>query len=406
MKTAYDETIVDPGDRASKLAHSVCVNSFGNNSIIEVAPIDRSGSFRGPVDYVYRSDISRAIGDGRVLFIDQNDGAGSKPHFAGILGTEEAFGNLGYEVLAMCVDDIARFGGMPVAVANQVDARAITSKNIHLFQALMRGFTCALRDSRCICTTGETAIMTRNITGFGDDGGPDSLWMTHSASAHGIIRPNMKLFPQRDIVPGMPIIGLGERGYRCNGGTQFTRIIEKLWGGVRSLLLRNAGARSFIEALTAPSVIYSPYVTVACGWDQHGTERASSSGVLGIAHITGGGVWKKFSEMLPDGVGADLDRMPAPPQVLLQAQQLAAEAGIPMTDHECYGTFHGGCGMLVVCKSDHTALAFMHRLKSLGLSDRVSVQQVGVTTASPEKEIRIQSRFAGGDELSSLRPPQ
>jgi phosphoribosylaminoimidazole (AIR) synthetase len=232
--------------------------------------------------------------------------------------------------------------------------------------------------------------------------------MTHSASALGIIRPELKLFPQKNIKPGMPIIGLGERGYRCNGGTQFTRIIEKLWGAQRCYLLnqQGIGARDFIEALTAPSVIYAPFVADAHGWNRHGNVAIAHSGVMGITHITGGGVWSKLADMLPAGVGADLENMPNPPQVLLQAQQLAAEAGIPMSDHECYGTFHGGCGMMVVCQDKDAAKALLIRLDQLGLSKLVSVQQVGHTTESPDKEIRIQSRFAGRNELSSLRPPE
>lgn len=403
MTTSYAETVVHPGDMASKLAAKVCRSSRANNCALLVREPSPDG-FRDQVDFTLNDHLRRAFSDGYFRFDVQNDGAGGKPSFAGILGTEEAFEHLGHEVIAMTADDLARSGALPVQFANQVDARLITSENIHLFEALMRGLESGLEHAHLVCTTGETAIMKRSITGFGDDGGVDSLWMTHSGSCLGLVHHQMQRFPKRFIRPGMPIVGLGEQGYRCNGGTQFITIIEKLWGSTRKKILQSSTAHEFITKLATPSVIYTPWFLHALGWKpESGQIRSIESGIVGAAHITGGGIWEKLADILPHGVGAELDLMPAPPEVLLQARVLADEAEMPMTDHECYGTFHGGCGMLVVCEDMASATRFMHNMSTAGFPRHLALQVVGKTVESASSEILIESRFQRGGTLSSLQ---
>jgi len=405
MKT-YLEEIVHPGDRASALAHQININSYPNSSVVRVHSHRPTDDFRGPVDYMYSAGILEGFRCGTMRMHTANDGLGSKAQWASMLGTPEAFRTLGFDLLAMCADDIVRFGGLPLVMTNQVDARLITDENFHLFKALMDGYGEALKAANLVGITGKTAVMIKNITGFADDFGKDSLWMAWSGCCNGVTSSVMKMDPHRDIRPGMPIIGLGERGYRCNGGTQFMRIIERLWGSDRKALLGSEEARDFITALTAPSVLYAPYVSELLGWQSNGCQNYVNHGIKGIAHITGGGVWEKLGAILPKGIGADLDQMPHPPEVLTRAQALADEAGIPMTEHECYGTFHGGCGEFLVCENTDAAECVRHGLSSLSGDEGVDVQIVGYTTESPESEIRIQSRFAGREELSSLRPPE
>jgi phosphoribosylformylglycinamidine cyclo-ligase len=197
----------------------------------------------------------------------------------------------------------------------------------------------------------------------------------------------------------MVIVGFKDKGYRCNGGTKFTNIILDTWGPDVSAIMSNPDARAFIEKLVVPSQSYAATVARLNGWRLDGSFGDPLVNLHGVAHITGGGIWSKLVEILPEGVGANLDAMPAPASVLLEAQQLASRTDSPMTDFECHGTFHGGCGLMIICyESD------VERVLSEARADGHDPYMVGRTTTSPENEVTVQSRFLGGVHLSSLHP--
>ena len=110
-------------------------------------------------------------------------------------------------------------------------------------------------------------------------------------------------------------------------------------------------------------------------------------------------MWSKLGEILPEGVGANLDSMPEPTSVLLEAQNLASKTKSPMTDHECYGTFHGGCGLMLICEEQDVA-----RVLEEARSDGHDPHVVGKTTKSLSNEVAVRSRFLEARHLSSLHP--
>ncbi|MCK5416585.1 hypothetical protein KAI92_04115 [Candidatus Parcubacteria bacterium] len=120
---------------------------------------------------------------------------------------------------------------------------------------------------------------------------------------------------------------------------------------------------------------------------------------MGIAHITGGGVWHKFGEILPKGVGAIFDNMLEPALVLKLAQEMSWNIpDLKLTDKQVYGTFHGGYGMMVICADNSNALT----LTNLARRHEIYASYIGHTTESKENEIIIHSKFKEGKILSSL----
>jgi phosphoribosylformylglycinamidine cyclo-ligase len=402
-KDLYKEEVIAPGDKASKLAAKICYNSHKNCPALTVVP-HQKGNFRGPVGWVWKKHIlgmmanHKIDGDGNVtcwemLEEKENDGAGGKPGFFTLIGTQEKFGVLGWEPVTMCIDDFARSGRFPAIFANDINVKKITSENYPLLEAMINGYGDILKQCNIVNITGEIAVMKFSVTTFCDEGVDNQLILNWGASCIGLCHKD-KLLDGSKITMGMPIVGLFDPGYRCNGGTFFINLINAEWG----LIPVSPERRAFIEKLTVPSKSYARFITRMHGWNDDGSIRDALVDMRGIAHITGGGVWEKFGELLPKGMGADLYNMPRPPDVLLEAQEQSwKHEHLRLTDRQCYSTFHGGCGALIVCASDADAQLLVHH----AAYEDIDAQVVGRTVASDDKEIIISSRFKEGGQLFS-----
>lgn len=392
----YHEEIVAPGDRFSELAREICVKSFNNSPAFKVV---RSGEGMRAMDgFLWNPRVLTAMEYGEICEVSQSDGAGGKPQFFTIANSPDAFLGLGWEVITMNADDMACRGGLPVMLSSSnIDVKGITKENWHLCRALLVGFGEALKQSNLAVITGETAVMKHSITAFCDTGDPSQLILTWGASCHGLA-PIREEPSENTIRPGMTIVGFRDKGYRCNGGTKFTNIILDTWGPNIEDVIKSPEARAFIQKLVVPSQSYAKTVSRLNGWWSDGFLDTPSFDIHGAAHITGGGVWSKLTEILPEGVGAKLDTMPEPASVLREAQLLSRESGTPMSDFECYGTFHGGCGLMLICEEQEA-----EGVCKAARRDGHDPYIVGHTTASNENEVIIHSRFSDGNILSSLQ---
>ncbi len=395
MADKYKEEIIDPGDEASKLAKEVCFASHKNCKAARIIP-HQPGNFRGPVGFVWQPNVlelmkETAIKKGRI--IDwvmaeevENDGAGGKPQFFTLVGSPEVFRGLGWEIICMTADDFARSGRLPCIIDNEINTKRITKENFHLFAAMMEGYGDALEQSDLINITGEVAIMKHSITAFCDTGSDEQLILTWGASCIGLACKE-RLIDGSEIEIGMPVVGFAERGYRCNGGTFFTNLILQEFGPEIDKIMSNKKAKEFVKRLTAPSISYAKTICRLLGWKRNGGIRPKPlAKISGIAHITGGGM-AKFAEILPAGVGAYLNTMPRPPQVLLQAQELSWDTDLHLTDLQAHTTLHGGCGMVLVCANNKSAEKVIKEAQKDGIPARI----IGFTNNS--EEVKIISRF-------------
>jgi len=406
MTDKYATDVVNPGDAASRLAHQVCINSFGNSPAVTVIPL-QPGNFRGPVGFLWAPGVAEKLARSSsrnpdrwvMMQCKENDGAGGKPQFFTLVSEPEHFQSLGWEIITMVADDFARTGRLPVVFDNEVQVQQVTNENWHLFEAMMQGYGSALRKSGLVNITGETAIMRHSITAFCDDGREGDLILTWGASGVGLAHYDL-YFDGSSIVPGMDVLGFWEHSYRCNGGTFFTDLLMHYCGGDIRKLRRSSDLMGFVKKLVVPSQSYAHAVSTMVGWNPDGGVKPIEDRVpfAGIAHITGGGVWHKFGEILPEGVGVVLDRMPNPAPVLRQAQEMSWDIpGLRLTDRQAYGTLHGGCGMLLVLDPKYSAA-----VKSMANKFGIRAEVVGRTVESAKNEIVIHSQFREEAVLSSL----
>lgn len=405
MPDAYREEVIAPGDRLSMLMKEVGIRSRENCQAGCIIPIGEG--LRAGVGFCWQPhvlsmmlrnfDESGRIDRPVMIEVQENDGAGGKPQFFTLVGTEEVMERLGWEIITMTADDIARRGGLPCYMVNEIQVKCVTEENFHLCEALARGYGKALKTANLANLTGEVAVMKNSITAFCDTGDERELILTWGGNCTGLMSSQLAIDNAR-IAPNCPIVGFEELGYRCNGGTALTNIVTCAFGTPEQIM-GNSEAMDFVRELTYPSISYAKTVSRIAGWNPDGSVGEPLACIDGIAHITGGGVWGKFGEILPEGVGAVLDSMPSPPLVLRQAQKLSYQCGMGKDDASCYDTFHGGCGMLLVAHSDEDAEIIIRA----GREDGILAQVVGHTIKSDARKLTIISRFRGsyGEVLAS-----
>jgi len=395
----YKNEVINPGDEASKIAKDICFKTHDFCPAVKIIP-RQSNSFRGGVDFIWRDHILQEMIDGKMRMSVENDGAGGKPQFFTLLNTPEAFKGLGWEIIEMVAGDFARSGRFPAVIDNEMNVKKVTKSGLVLFKATMEGYADALKETNLVNITGEVAIMKHSITAFCDDGSDDQFILTWGASCLGLSHPDHYI-DGSEIKPGMVIVGFYEPGYRCNGGTFFTNVLLKKFGPKISQIRENDEAMDFVKQLTIPSKGYTKTITRLVGWTSDGRLGEPMAEIAGIAHITGGGVWGKFGELLPTGVGACLNSMPEPAPVLLKGQEFSWDIpGLRLNDWQAYGTLHGGCGMVLVCKTKQDAQIVIREAQK----DGVQAQVIGKTFESMDNEIVIHSKFREYKILSSLRP--
>lgn len=397
MSDLYKKEIIDPGDRASQLAKDICFQSHQNCPAVEIIP-HQPDSFRGPVGFIWKKHILKQMAQSNMFQEVENDGAGGKTQFPALIGTPEVFQGLGWEIIAMTADDFARTGRFPAVIDNEINIKKITEKNLPLFESVMRGYGAALKESGLVNITGETAVMKHSITAFCDTNSDEQLVLTWSASCIGLAHRDL-LIDGSKIKSDMPIIGFWEPGYRCNGGTFFTNLIIEKFGPDIKKIMESSEAIEFVKKLCVPSKSYAKTICRLIGWNPDASTDKPLAEIAGIAHITGGGIWNKFGEILPKSVGANLRSMPQPAEVLLEAQKLSWDTNNRLTDKQAYGTLHGGCGMLIVAEKESDAEIIIKEAKK----DGIQAQIVGEITKSADSEIVIQSRFREGKLLFSKK---
>lgn len=196
------------------------------------------------------------------------DGVGTKLEIARQAGQ---WGGVGYDLVAMCVDDLAAAGARPLGF---VDYLAVGSLQPQRDRAIVESVAAACERAGCPLLGGETAE---------HPGVMEADAVDLAGAVMGAVEEASVLGPDR-VEEGDLVVGLHSPNLRSNG-----------FSLVRAVLGDEIGEHS--ELLLEPSVVYSPSVLSA----------AAGGGVRSAAHITGGGLAANLTRALPEGLGAVID---------------------------------------------------------------------------------------------------
>jgi phosphoribosylformylglycinamidine cyclo-ligase len=250
------------------------------------------------------------------LLVASTDGVGTKSVIAGQVGR---FDTIGYDVVAMCVDDIATCGAEPLFFLDYISVGKLVPEHI---DQIVSGVAGGCREAHCALLGGEMS----EHPGVMQEGEFDLVGF-----AVGVVERS-EILP-RNVSAGDAIIGLSSPGLRSNGYSlargAFARAGRSLdgpaWRGARHSL----GAE-----LLRPSVIYAPALAVL----------RKHADVHAFAHITGGGIPGNLVRALPDDCDGIVQRGRWEEPRIFSVIQAAGD----VSDDEMESVFNLGVGMLAI----------------------------------------------------------
>ena len=237
------------------------------------------------------------------VLVSGADGVGTKINIARV---NNDYSTIGIDLVAMCVNDVITSGAKPLYFLDYISTQKLDANVASIVDGIIKGCWMA----GCELLGGETAEHFRqreyDLAGF----------------CTGIVE-EFDVVDGSIIKPGDAIIGIQSSGLHSNG---YTLINDMLW--------RHKLYYKETPELLEPTRIYAATVQ----------RLLDEVPVLGMAHITGGGLVENVSRCLPKGLRAHIDWNSWPLPEIFSKVMLAGE--IP--EEEMKRVFNMGIGYCVV----------------------------------------------------------
>ena len=211
------------------------------------------------------------------ILVSGADGVGTKLDIAQIWDKHY---EVGIDLVAMCVNDVITCGAEPLYFLDYIATGKLEPEKL---SSIVKGIAEGCIMSGCTLLGGETAEMPSMYSDMRYD---------LAGFCTGIVEED-DIIDGSNICRGDLIIGIESSGLHSNG---FSLINDMLW--------RHKIAYLEMPELSTPTRIYASVVK----------ELISEFPILGMAHITGGGIIENIPRCIPDGLRADVnyDSWPLP----------------------------------------------------------------------------------------------
>lgn len=269
----------------------------------------------------------RFNGGGRedAVLVSSVDGVGTKSVVAAMVGK---YDTIGIDLVGTA-DDIAVSGAEPLFFLDYI---SVPDVDPEMIEAIVSGIARGCREAGYALVGGEISEH------------PDSM----EPGSFDLVGCAVGAVDRTDTLPagvteGDVLVGFASPGLRCNGYSLARRALfdhaqrahtEEAWSG---------SDRSLGEELLVPSVIYTPAML--------GLRAALP--VKAFAHITGGGLAANLARVMPEGLGARVQRGSWPEPRIFGEVQAAGQ----IADAEMQKVFNLGIGMVAVVNPGDAAAA-------------------------------------------------
>ncbi|MDO4281282.1 MAG: phosphoribosylformylglycinamidine cyclo-ligase [Peptococcaceae bacterium] len=263
------------------------------------------------------------------ILVSGTDGVGTKLKLAFDMNKHDT---IGVDAVAMCVNDILVSGAEPLFFLDYVAVGKLEPEQL---AQVVKGIADGCVQSNCALVGGETAEMP----GFYQVGEYDV-----AGFCVGVVDQD-KIIDGTKIKPGDVVFGLPSTGLHSNGFSLARKLMLEVEGKALTDPFQDSG-KSVGEVMLEPTKIYVKTVLTLL--------EACPDAVLGMAHITGGGLLENIPRVLPKNVNASLDRKTWPRPAIFDALAAAGNLG----DDELYKTFNMGIGYVIIvdqAKADEVA---------------------------------------------------
>ncbi len=255
------------------------------------------------------------------VLVSGTDGVGTKLKLAFALDKHDT---VGIDLVAMSVNDIITCGAKPLFFLDYISIGKLSEKVV---VELVKGVAEGCKIAGCALLGGETAEMPGFFAGSEYD---------LAGFAVGVVEKS-EIIDGREIQEGDSVIGIASNGLHSNG---FSLVREVLF---ESKKYKMDDKLPFFEKplgreLLRPTRIYvSPVLNLL--------EKYK---ILGIAHITGGGIVENIPRILPEEVSIRIDQESwSTPSIFTFIQEEGE-----ISDGEMYRTFNMGIGMVLIVSSN------------------------------------------------------
>ena len=241
------------------------------------------------------------------VLVSGTDGVGTKINIAAIASD---YTTIGIDLVAMCVNDVICSGAKPLYFLDYISTKKLDDNVDQIMEGIIKG--CEIAGVELI--GGETAEHYRqseyDLAGF----------------CTGIVEEN-EIVDGSLIKPGDKVIGFPSSGLHSNG-----------YSLINDMLFRHKIFYKEMPELLTPTTIYAPLI-----------ERLMDEiPILGMSHITGGGIPGNLPRCLPEGLKVDVNYNSWPFGEVFKKIMLAGE----ILEEDMITTFNMGIGFCIVVPSE------------------------------------------------------
>jgi phosphoribosylformylglycinamidine cyclo-ligase len=245
------------------------------------------------------------------VLVSGADGVGTKMNICRIA---DDYTTIGQDLVAMCVNDVICSGAKPLYFLDYISTKSLDANVSDIVYGVNVG--CVMAGMELL--GGETAEHYRqtdyDLAGF----------------CTGIVEKN-DIVDGSNIRAGDVVIGIESNGLHSNG---YTLVNDMLW--------RNYIYYKEMPELLRPTTIYARLI-------QHLLDEVP---ILGMAHITGGGLPENLPRCLPAGITVDVDYGAWDVPEMFETIQLAGN----ISDDEMRNVFNMGIGFCLVVPKEVATL--------------------------------------------------
>ena len=335
-KYKQDGVDIDAGDAFSKFCDQINRSTYGINPFVKVHDFSQ-GNFRGPRGFEFINLPPGCIMTGGM------DGIGTKVVIITATGKPRLSAS---NIIAMTAMDITRYGGLPLLFMNTLDVSSIgevNSDTFAMFQQLMVGLQGIALEHRYVLYNGETAELGKCVGSENENAKMKYNW---TGAMLGVYHPD-RIILGNTLKTGQKVIVLRD-DFRSNGISSVRKSLAMRYG---QSWWDNPEAYGDILAAASPSAQYDRFLNRVHGWFDFQTSGQAWEPLIRmhlICHLSGGAFKSKLGEDLlaPQGLSVALDDLFDPPEIMKKCAEWRG-----MSDEECYTTWNGGQGALVVVDS-------------------------------------------------------
>lgn len=275
----------------------------------------------------------RLDGMAEPVLVSASDGVGTKLLIAQALDRHDT---VGFDLVAMVVDDIVCYGAEPLFLVDYVACGRLVPERI---AAIVGGIADACRAAGCALLGGETAE---------HPGAMDADAYDLAAFGVGLAERSALWGPDR-VRTGDALVGLASSGLHSNGYSLVRKILLDLDLDLHEQVPELGAALG--DELLRPTRIYAPSLLAL----------AADVEIHAAAHVTGGGIASNVSRVVPAGLSAVVrsGTWHEPPIFRYLAERAR------MSDDEMRDTFNCGLGMVLIVPGSDADRA-VSRLKEHG----------------------------------------